>query len=94
MKVEEVRSMFHKSKGQLDSILMIDFVQKLGIDYHFKDEIEEGLESLYNNRFNIFDGDIKHNFLRVTLLFRLLRQERYPISSGNQDFLHNKNINA
>lgn len=76
----EARSLFYESKTQLDVMLAIDLLQKLDIDYHFTDEIDAAIESLYNKRSNILGGET-NNFVNVALLFRLLRQARYPISS-------------
>lgn len=79
--LEEVRRVFHETKDQLDTMLMIDFLQRLGIDYRFSEEIKSKIDSLCNNHFSIIDDGI-HNFVKVTLLFRLLRQARHPISSS------------
>ncbi|CAL9167758.1 unnamed protein product [Musa hybrid cultivar] len=79
--LEEVRRVFHETKDQLDTMLMIDFLQRLGIDYHFSEEIKTKIDSLCNNHFSIIDDGL-HNVVKVTLLFRLLRQARHPISSN------------
>ncbi|URD89243.1 Terpene synthase family, metal binding domain [Musa troglodytarum] len=76
----EARGLFYEAKTQFDVMLAIDLLQKLDIDYHFTDEIDAAIESLYNKRSNILCGET-NNFVEVTLLFRLLRQARYPISS-------------
>ncbi|WOL18159.1 (3S,6E)-nerolidol synthase 1-like [Canna indica] len=80
----KVRSIFYeaKNKNRLDLMLAIDYVQKLDVDYHFVEEIEESMESLYSNRFAITDGQLVNNFFQDSLLFRLLRQARYPVSSN------------
>ncbi|RDX58460.1 putative terpene synthase 2, partial [Mucuna pruriens] len=60
----------------------INFVQRLGISYHFEHEIDGALHQIYNNSTkdnNIitYDDDLHH----LALLFRLLRQHGYRISS-------------
>jgi len=55
----------------------------LGVSYHFEHEIDEALHEIYeistkeNNIVN-YEDDLHH----VALLFRLLRQQGYRISSG------------
>ncbi|KAI3812654.1 hypothetical protein L1987_17366 [Smallanthus sonchifolius] len=59
---------------------LIDAVQRLGVAYHFEDEIEECLKHIY-----VTYGDkwINENNLQSTSLwFRLLRQQGFNISSG------------
>ncbi|PWA97886.1 terpenoid cyclases/protein prenyltransferase alpha-alpha toroid [Artemisia annua] len=59
---------------------LIDAVQRLGVAYHFEEEIEECLKYIY-----VQYGDqwISNNDLQSTSLwFRLLRQQGFDISSG------------
>ncbi|GJT24162.1 (E)-beta-farnesene synthase-like protein [Tanacetum coccineum] len=59
---------------------LIDAVQRLGVAYHFEEEIEECLKYIY-----VLYGDqwISNNNLQSTSLwFRLLRQQGFDISSG------------
>nr|QQG64114.1 TPS3 [Parthenium argentatum] len=58
---------------------LIDVVQRLGIAYHFEDEIEEALQHIY-----VTYGEkwIGHNNLQnIALWFRLLRQQGFNLSS-------------
>ncbi|CAJ1978694.1 unnamed protein product [Sphenostylis stenocarpa] len=60
----------------------INSVQRLGVSYHFEHEIDEALHQIYENATkdnNIVghDDDLHH----LALLFRLLRQHGYRISS-------------
>ncbi|KAG4385644.1 hypothetical protein GLYMA_12G138800v4 [Glycine max] len=61
----------------------IDSVQRLGVSYHFEHEIDGALHQIYNistkdNNIITHDDDLCH----VALLFRLLRQQGYHISSN------------
>ena len=62
------------------SLTIIDAVQRLGIDHHFKDEIEQVLERLY---MAISPGFFKNKDLCLaSLCFRLLRQQHYHVHAG------------
>ncbi|MED6186493.1 hypothetical protein PIB30_067180 [Stylosanthes scabra] len=65
-------------------------MQRLGISYHFEQEIDETLEQIQNvfinNALNIGEGDL-HS---TGLLFRLLRQKGYLISSDIFNKFKNK----
>ncbi|KAI4347913.1 hypothetical protein L6164_008687 [Bauhinia variegata] len=78
----EVKMMFDEVLNPLDQIELIDVLQRLGLAYHFEDQIQETLESLYNNiskgAKNIWNRD---NLYATALAFRLLRQHRYHVSS-------------
>ncbi|KAL6315912.1 hypothetical protein AAG906_013260 [Vitis piasezkii] len=58
----------------------IDAVQRLGVAYHFEQEIEEVLQHICNSFHdcNDMDGDLYN----IALGFRLLRQQGYSISCG------------
>ncbi|RVW82864.1 Valencene synthase [Vitis vinifera] len=57
-----------------------DAVQRLGVVYHFEQELEEALQHICNSFHdcNDMDGD----FYNIALGFRLLRQQGYSISCG------------
>ncbi|WCJ33161.1 Alpha-copaene synthase [Euphorbia peplus] len=56
---------------------LIDLIQRLGISYHFKAEIEDELEKLFCN---INSDSHKHDLHNVALRFRLLRQQGIKVS--------------
>ncbi|KAG6701058.1 hypothetical protein I3842_08G145300 [Carya illinoinensis] len=73
----EVRRMFHKVVGPLEKLELIDVLQKLGLSYHFEDEVKITLEAMYDT---IHRGDIwKENLYATALEFRLLRQHGYSV---------------
>ncbi|KAJ0663417.1 putative R-linalool synthase [Helianthus annuus] len=77
---EVVKTMLQKRsvvENPLISLELVDDLQRLGIAYHFKEEIADVLENIYHNtRNNWSTTDLN---LR-SLGFRLLRQHGYPVS--------------
>ena len=75
--------MFSEATGSsLDKLEMIDSMQRLGFAYHFEDEINEALKSIYNNHSQLRSGTEKklEDLRAVAFEFRLLRQHRYNIN--------------
>ncbi|CAN4115216.1 unnamed protein product [Withania somnifera] len=73
---EEVKHMIISS-DTTDKIYLIDTIERLGISYHFREEIEDQLSKM-------FDQNVIHeedDLYKVSLYFRLFRQHGYPISS-------------
>ncbi|RDX82063.1 (-)-germacrene D synthase, partial [Mucuna pruriens] len=81
---EELKMMFKSSNQNImQKLNFIDSVQRLGISYHFQKEIDQALEQIYNKftkNNNIIGEYGSHYFF--ALLFRLLRQQGYHISSS------------
>ncbi|XP_055816939.1 5-epi-aristolochene synthase 2-like isoform X2 [Solanum dulcamara] len=78
---EETRSMLLASGRKLvETLNLIDVIERLGIVYHFEKEIDDILDSIYNEN-SKFEGDDDYNDLcTCALQFRLLRQHGYNIS--------------
>ncbi|CAL4923246.1 unnamed protein product [Urochloa decumbens] len=72
--VKEARKMFVGMPDLLCEMKLIDALQRLGISYHFQEEIHASLEKLSSVEFN------NESFHEISLQFRLLRQERHYIS--------------
>ncbi|XP_048141823.1 (-)-germacrene D synthase-like isoform X2 [Rhodamnia argentea] len=79
----EVRKMLTDAADKPSQMLhLIDEIQRLGIDYHFEREIDEQLEQIHKSYSQLDHGDFKGDDLHmVALMFRLLRQQGYNISS-------------
>jgi (-)-alpha-terpineol synthase len=79
----EVRMMFHKVVNPLERLELIDILQRLGISYHFDNEIQRTLEGIYNANHS---GEMynKENIYATALEFRLLRQHGYSVPQGKQ----------
>jgi (-)-alpha-terpineol synthase len=75
--------MFHKVVDPLERLELIDILQRLGISYHFDDEIQRTLEGIHNANHG---GKLcnKESIYAAALEFRLLRQHGYNVSQGKQ----------
>ncbi|KAK9151944.1 hypothetical protein Syun_010253 [Stephania yunnanensis] len=79
---EDVRDALLISNGDetlrtLEKLELIDALQRLGIDYLFKNEIERVLDGAFVNKVNsVLDNDLHYK----SLYFRLLRQHGYEVS--------------
>lgn len=73
---EEVRKMV-KGSNEIPKILDLTLtLQRLGLDYHYENEIDELLRLVYNSGYNKDDLNL------VSLRFYLLRKHGYDVSSG------------
>nr|QXF31170.1 beta-patchoulene synthase [Dendrobium catenatum] len=71
----EIRKILNDAIDPLQSLELIDSIQRLGVAYHFEKEINDILCRVH--RINIDDCDL----YAIALHFRLLRQQRYHITS-------------
>ncbi|KAM1094899.1 hypothetical protein ACFX2B_009717 [Malus domestica] len=72
---EEVRRMLMTSVENVSQKLnLIDDIQRLGVSYHFGNEIEEILQKIHENSYDLDD------LYTAALHFRLLRQQGYNVS--------------
>ena len=82
--VNKIFASFNNHNKLSQKLNFIDTVQRLGVAYHFEREIEEALAKIHsictNNNTIIFTED--YDLCSLALLFRLLRQQGYPISAG------------
>ena len=65
---------------------LIDAVQRLGLSYHFENEIEQALNDQYflYVAYKKDHGDHEEDLYHVALRFRLLRQHGYYLSCGKR----------
>ena len=91
-KLDEFRNMLSNSinvegqgKNSLAGLKLVDAVLRLGIEYHFKGEIEAILQRehlIFNNGIDCGNNYVDQDLLEVALRFRLLRQGGYDVSAG------------
>ncbi|KAI3687932.1 hypothetical protein L1987_81637 [Smallanthus sonchifolius] len=88
---DAVKLMIREVGNPLNTLELVDDLQRLGISYHFEDEITNLVEVVYNNyyktrnKWNTMDLNLK------ALGFRLLRQHGYQV---HQEIFHNFKDNA
>ncbi|KAF4356560.1 hypothetical protein F8388_006304 [Cannabis sativa] len=78
--VQSLSTPFKRAKEEekpLSQLELIDVMQRLGISYHFENEINDILKDIYNNN-NVCNTN--KNVYANSLEFRLLRQHGYPVS--------------
>ena len=80
LKKEVRRELITAASKPSEQLKFIDAVQRLGVAYHFENEIEQALQSTYDNYHGI--ADINDDLYDVALRFRLLRQQGFNISCG------------
>ncbi|KAL2476856.1 (-)-alpha-terpineol synthase [Forsythia ovata] len=86
----QVKMMLHEAVEPLDQLELIDNLQRLGISYHFENEIKQIL-SVINRKYSKNDQDAKINDLYATALeFRLLRQHGFNVSQEIFDRFKNE----
>ncbi|XP_074310134.1 putative sesquiterpene synthase [Silene latifolia] len=68
-------------------LMYIDTIQRLGVAYHFDEEIESILHKFNNMHFN--DDSFKNDLHYVSLRFRILRQHGFRVSSDVFENLKN-----
>ena len=77
---EKVRKMIVASEKKLkEKLVLIDTVERLGLSYHFENEIQAQLELIFNGCFKL-ENEEKDLFI-TALEFRLLRQHGFDASS-------------
>ncbi|XP_050222326.1 probable terpene synthase 13 [Mercurialis annua] len=83
----KIRAFKHmlRNVGEDEVLVMIDAIQRLGIEHHFQDEIGSILQRIFDD-YHIQTNDLRNLALR----FRLLRQEGYYVSSEVFDKLKDK----
>ncbi|XP_022896311.1 (-)-alpha-terpineol synthase-like [Olea europaea var. sylvestris] len=86
----QVKMMLDKTVEPLDQLELIDNLQRLGISYHFENEIKQIL-SVINKKYSKNDQQSKIEDLYATALeFRLLRQHGFKVSEEIFDRFKNE----
>ena len=70
---------YQQASEPLEELKFIDAIQRLGVGYHFEEDIEKALERMFESYQDQCD---KYDLFHVSLLFRILRQHGFNVSSG------------
>ncbi|KAJ6854520.1 hypothetical protein NC651_039445 [Populus alba x Populus x berolinensis] len=73
-----IRMMLANASKPLDQLELIDTLERLGLSYHFVDEIKSTLKSLFDEN-HIENTETVHDLYATALEFRLLRQRGYLV---------------
>ncbi|KAI3676716.1 hypothetical protein L1987_86355 [Smallanthus sonchifolius] len=88
--IEVVRELITNNDVTFDDLLMVDALERLGLDYHYEDEINLILEQCYL-QFTNKDFIEYRNLYEVSLCFRILRQKGFRVSADVFKLLKGKN---
>ncbi|XP_020207165.1 probable terpene synthase 2 [Cajanus cajan] len=80
LKEEVSKILVSKTEEPLAKIDLIDSICRLGVNYHFGNEIDEVLQQIHKNY--VVNGEIivQSNLCSLALLFRILRQHGFYVS--------------
>ncbi|KAL2475528.1 S-(+)-linalool synthase [Abeliophyllum distichum] len=80
-KLEDVRELLNSEEleNKIESLMLVDAIQRLGVDYHFQEEIEAILRQHYLAATTCVDGYSYYTLHDLSLFFRLLRQQGFFI---------------
>ncbi|KAJ7982691.1 Myrcene synthase, chloroplastic [Quillaja saponaria] len=85
---EEVKLMLGKVENHLHQLELANVLQRLGLFYHFKDDMKRILDDIYKS---IIDGNHTwKNLCSTALEFRLLRPHGYDVSTEVFKRFHNE----
>ncbi|KAL0365216.1 UNVERIFIED_CONTAM: Terpinolene synthase, chloroplastic [Sesamum angustifolium] len=95
LKVEVKKMLVQEKELTVEELELVDDLQKLGISYHFEDEINQMLGCLYEQKYgggkNNSDSEGKERDLYSTALeFRLLRQHGFSVPQEVFDCFKNE----
>jgi len=83
-KQEEVRQILldtiAASSELVHKLELVDTLQRIGVDYHFRKEIDELLRDIHGSQHE--EGGHDDELYLVSLRFYLLRKHGYNVSSG------------
>nr|WBW04292.1 terpene synthase [Ficus erecta] len=74
---EDARHLLFKEAEPVARLKLVDALQRLGLGYHFEEEIKDVLGSMPIERADLMFKDDIHS---MSLLFRLLREHGFPVS--------------
>ena len=81
---EEVRAMLVDGGSKAtEKMNLINTVERLGVSYHFEEDIKEQLELILHAHPNLKKYSQDLDLCSIALHFRIFRQHGYDISSGN-----------
>lgn len=90
-KMGEMKELLLQHINLDQALILVDAIQRVGMEHHFDEEIEMILERLYYST-NKSPSYIHHDLYHASLHFRLLRNHGYYVSQGKRvswSIIHN-----
>jgi hypothetical protein len=79
---KEVKYMLQATTNNVaEKINLIDTLERIGVSYHFKKEIQQQLDQIFNSTMD-FEDERKWDLCTIAQQFRIFRQHGYDVSSG------------
>lgn len=80
---EKVRQMLVETPdNSTQKLVLIDTIQRLGVAYHFENEIKTSIHNIFDESKQNKNEDNDYDLCVVALRFRLVRRQRHYMSSG------------
>ncbi|XP_038679553.1 terpene synthase 10-like [Tripterygium wilfordii] len=76
----EVKMMLNKVVDHVEQLELIDTLQRLGLSYHFEEDIKRIIDTIYHNIQNNKQSKREMNLYATSLEFRILRQRGYNLN--------------
>ncbi|KAL4272862.1 hypothetical protein GQ457_13G000910 [Hibiscus cannabinus] len=77
---EKVKDMLMASAADpIHNVKLIDTLLRLGVSYHFENDIQNQLETIFSSLQNLFSGD-GHDLNTTSIVFRVFRQYGFKMS--------------
>lgn len=80
--VAQVKLILDEDMENVQQLELIDILQKMGISYHFENEINRILDNIYVKKYYKNYHAEERELYTTALEFRLLRQHGFSISQG------------
>ncbi|KAK4482417.1 hypothetical protein RD792_009572 [Penstemon davidsonii] len=90
LKEETRRLILAKENTTPQTLMLIDTLERLGVAYHFEQEIHEKIQQIFKFNLNSIGDSTGYDLFTTALQFRLLRQHRHYVPCGVFDKFKNE----
>lgn len=80
---DHVKEMLVASRNDpVEEVVLINLLCRLGVSYHFENEIEERLNHIFEMQPDVLAAEKDCDLYTTAILFRVFRQHGFKVSSG------------